>query len=112
MNPDRLLIATTTVSSQEIAERIAQSLSRDRIAACVQVEGPITSHYFWEGNAEAATEWRLTIKSLESVSQRLYQAIRELHPYDVPQWSVVFADHVSPDYWQWVQDSVQRGTPS
>jgi len=107
MKPDRLLIATTTVSSRELADAIAQSLIDDRIAACVQIEGPITSCYRWEGKVETATEWRLTIKSIESVAARLHEKVLAVHPYEVPQWIVVAADSVSPDYGQWVQRSVQ-----
>jgi len=107
MNPDRLLIATTTVSSRELADAIARSLIDDRLAACVQVDGPITSYYRWQGKAEQATEWRLTIKSLESVAAKLHEKVLAIHPYDVPQWVVVAADSVSPDYLLWVQQSVQ-----
>ena len=107
MNPDRLLIATTTVSSRELADVIAQSLVGDRIAACVQIDGPITSYYLWEGKVEAASEWRLTIKSIESVAAKLYEMVLAVHPYKVPQWIVVAAESVSPDYGQWVQQSVQ-----
>lgn len=107
MNPDRLLIATTTVSSRELANAIARSLVDDRIAACVQIDGPIISCYRWEGTVETATEWRLTIKSIESVAAKLHQKVLALHPYQVPQWIVVAADSVSPDYRQWVQQSVQ-----
>lgn len=102
-----LLIATTTVSSRELADAIAHSLIQDQIAACVQIDGPITSYYRWQGKVEQAAEWRLTIKSLESVAAKLHQKVLAIHPYDVPQWVVVAADSVSPDYLQWVQQSVQ-----
>jgi periplasmic divalent cation tolerance protein len=110
MNTDHLLIATTTVPTREQAEAIARSLVANQLAACVQIEGPITSHYVWQGQTEEATEWRLTIKTRQSIAMQLQQQVLAMHPYDVPQWTAVVADFVSPGYWDWVQQSVQ-GAP-
>jgi periplasmic divalent cation tolerance protein len=107
MNTDHLLIATTTVSTPEQADAMARSLVASQLAACVQIDGPITSHYVWQGQAEVATEWRLTIKTRQSIARQLQQKALALHPYEVPQWTAVVADIVSPAYWDWVQQSVQ-----
>lgn len=106
MNTDCLLIATTTVSTPEQADRIAQALLASRLAACIQVDGPLTSHYAWEGRPEEAKEWRLTIKSRTAVSTELRQRVLEIHPYEVPQWTAVVCENVADRYWQWVQESV------
>jgi periplasmic divalent cation tolerance protein len=106
MDTDRLLIAMTTVATRVQADAIARSLVVNRLAACVQIDGPITSHYVWQGQAEETTEWRLIIKSRQSIATQLQQEVLAMHPYDVPQWATVTADFVSPDYWQWVQQSV------
>lgn len=107
MNTDRLLIATTTVSTREQADAMARSLVARQLAACVQIDGPITSHYVWQGQAEEMIEWRLTIKSLQSIAMQIEQEVLAMHPYDVPQWAAVGVDFISPQYWAWVQQSVQ-----
>lgn len=53
-----VLQVTTTVPTREVADRIAQVLVGERLAACVQVQGPIASTYRWEGAVEQAVEWR------------------------------------------------------
>jgi periplasmic divalent cation tolerance protein len=106
MNHDRLLIATTTVATREQADDLAQTLVAQRLAACVQIDGPITSHYIWNDQCEHATEWRLTIKTRLSIADKLQQRVLQSHPYDVPQWASVVCDGVASDYWDWVQQSV------
>jgi periplasmic divalent cation tolerance protein len=61
-----LIVAITTLESREDADSLACSLVDLSLAACVQVEGPITSHYRWAGKVEHATEFRLMIKSTQS----------------------------------------------
>jgi periplasmic divalent cation tolerance protein len=111
MKPDRLLIATTTVSTPEQADTIAQTLLASRLAACVQIDGPITSHYVWQGRLEQSREWRLTIKSRTAVSTNLRQKVLDIHPFEVPQWTAVVCENVADGYWQWVQQSVPNDPP-
>jgi periplasmic divalent cation tolerance protein len=106
METDRLLIATTTVSSREQADAMARALISSQLAACVQVDGPITSHYVWLGQHEETNEWRLTIKSRQSIAVQLQEKALSIHPYDVPQWVSVLADIVSPGYFEWVKQSI------
>lgn len=112
MSIDRPLIATTTVSTRQQADALAEGLIADRVAACVQIDGPITSHYVWQDQVESATEWRLTIKSRQSVAATLWQKVLDRHPYDVPEWLVTAVDEVSPAYWDWICQIVPAGTPS
>lgn len=107
MNTDRLLIATTTVSTRQQADTLARSLVACQLVACVQIDGPITSHYVWQGQAEETTEWRLTIKSRESIAAKLQREVLAMHPYDEPQWVAVIADFVSSGYRDWVLQAVQ-----
>jgi periplasmic divalent cation tolerance protein len=75
----------TTVSSREDAQRIAGALVDRRLAACVQVIGPIASTYRWEGAVTTDEEWLCLAKSRDDLYAALEQAIVELHPYDVPE---------------------------
>ena len=75
----------TTIGSKEEADKLARALVARRLAACVQVAGPVTSTYRWQGKIETSQEWVCVIKSLESRYPALEAAIRELHPYQVPE---------------------------
>ena len=75
----------TTTETEEEARRIARALVERRLAGCVQVLGPITSTYRWEGEVETAQEWLCLIKSRRDLYPELETAIRELHAYEVPE---------------------------
>ena len=75
----------TTTETEEEARRIARALVERRLAGCVQVLGPITSTYRWEGEVETAQEWLCLIKSRRDLYPELETAIRELHTYEVPE---------------------------
>jgi periplasmic divalent cation tolerance protein len=104
-----MIVATTTVDSREQADALAQEILAHRAAACVQIDGPLTSHYHWQGMIETATEWRLTIKTSLAAEPALSDLVHRLHPYEQPQWWIARAQHVSPGYAQWVQQVVQGG---
>jgi periplasmic divalent cation tolerance protein len=75
----------TTTASREDAERIAQALVAERLAACVQVLGPMASTYRWQGAIETAQEWLCLVKSRGELYGKIEEAIRRLHPYEVPE---------------------------
>jgi periplasmic divalent cation tolerance protein len=98
----------TTTASQADAEKIAAALVERRLAACVQVSGPLTSCYRWEGAVETAEEWRCTIKTTAELYVRVEQAIRELHPYQVPEILATPVIAGSQRYMDWLAQQVQH----
>ncbi len=106
-NDASLLVATTTVATREEADELARQIMAHRCAACVQIDGPLTSHYIWEGVGHTEIEWRLTIKTTRSAEPALAECVHRVHPYELPQWWVASPERVSGAYAQWVQDAVQ-----
>ncbi len=98
-----MLIGWTTVASAADASRLAQGAIEARLAACVQVEGPVTSHYRWEGRIETAEEYRLMFKFLPGQAGPLETWLLAHHPYATPEWVVLRADQVSEKYLSWAQ---------
>jgi len=98
----------TTTSSREEAERIARALVEGRLAACVQVLGPITSTYRWEGAIETGQEWRCEAKTRAELFGEIEQAIRRLHSYQVPEILAVPVAAGSADYLGWLDAEVKR----
>jgi periplasmic divalent cation tolerance protein len=96
-----MLIAWTTVENRTDADRLAADAIRRNLAVCVQIDGPITSHYRWQGKDECATEFRLCFKFLESHAASLEQHVLAAHPYDTPEWIVVPATRVGEKYLSW-----------
>ena len=93
-----------TTASREEAEAIARALVEQRLAACVQISGPMTSVYRWEGRIETAAEWRCTIKSRQSLWEPLLAAIRPLHSYQVPEILALPVLAGNDDYLAWLRD--------
>lgn len=98
-----LLIGWTTVSSREDADKLAKGLVERHLAACVQIDGPVSSVYWWEGRTEQAQEHRLTVKFIPARARELEQWLLQHHPYDTPQWIVVAAEHVGEKYLSWAR---------
>lgn len=101
-----VLSLVTTVGSEADAQRLARALVERRLAACVQVESAITSHYRWDGRPCAEPEWRLVVKSLPQHLGRLQDFFRAEHPYELPQllWLELQA---SPAYADWVRQETR-----
>ncbi|MGB8854787.1 MAG: divalent-cation tolerance protein CutA [Pirellulales bacterium] len=95
----------TTCATEEAAGALAARLVRDRLAACVQIDGPVCSTYIWKGRSETATEWRCTCKTTAARSAACAAAIAAGHPYETPE--IIMAPiTASAAYATWVQESV------
>src|SRR5688500_12431833 len=81
----RVIQIITTTPTRELAEAIALTLVQERLAACVQIEGPIQSTYRWQGRIEQDQEWRIAAKTVQSRFEQVEAVIRKLHSYDVPE---------------------------
>ncbi|MGO9136334.1 MAG: divalent-cation tolerance protein CutA [Syntrophales bacterium] len=96
----------TTTDNKEDAEKIAMSLVEKRLAACVQIAGPITSLYRWKGNIEKTQEWQCWIKSKEILYKEIEKAIKSVHPYEVPEIIAIPIVAGSRGYLQWLESEV------
>jgi periplasmic divalent cation tolerance protein len=93
-------------ASAEEAERIGKAVVEERLAACVNVLGPIRSIYRWKGAVESAQEVAAIFKTSEAQADVLITRIAGLHSYDVPcvvTWPI---DKILGSYADWVEDSV------
>ena len=93
----------TTTEHREDAERIARSLVEERLAACAQVMGPVTSTYRWHGKIETAEEWQCWVKTRRDLYDQIEQTIRRLHPYEVPEILAMPILAGSADYLAWLE---------
>ncbi len=98
-----MFIAWTSVARRAEAERLARDAVARGLAACVQIEGPIVSHYSWQGRAERAEEFRLCFKCCLGQLAALETQVLADHPNDTPEWLVVRAEHVGEKYLSWAQ---------
>ena len=100
----KLLIGWTTVESEADAQKLAQELIGEKLAACVHVDSPVKAWYRWQGKLESGNEIRLMVKFPEEKAPAIKAWIEQNHPYDTPQWIVVEAVDVADGYLKWVED--------
>lgn len=98
----------TTTAEKSAASDLARRLIEGRLAACVQIDGPIESHYRWQGAIEQATEWRLMIKTTAAAASQVVAAVHELHAYDEPEILVTPIIGGSPGYLRWLSEEVDE----
>ena len=94
----------TTAERQEDARKIADLLIEKRLAACVQIVGPVTSVYRWQGKVESAQEWQCLIKTRHALFDDVAEAICKVHPYEVPEIIAVPIVAGSRDYLRWLEE--------
>ncbi len=89
----------------QMSKTIAHTLVTRKLAACVNISGPITSVYVWEGRVCEEEECTLLIKCAEARTPALVAALSEVHPYDVPEILVVGVDPTMSykPYLDWVR---------
>ena len=88
------------------AERIGRAMVEERLAACINLLGPVRSIYRWQGAIESADEVAAIFKTRHDRVDALMTRIAGLHSYDVPcivTWPV---DKLLGAYADWVEDSV------
>ena len=103
---DKRLVLTTCGSAEE-ARRIAQELVERRLAACVNIVPQIESVYRWKGEVESATEWLLIVKTTADAFERLRDALRKLHSYELPECIEITIEDGSVQYLSWISESVK-----
>ena len=92
----------TTVASRDDARRIAKALVERRLVACAQIS-EIESLYHWDGALQDDREFRLLLKTVDTQYDAVEQAIRALHPYELPAIYALPIDRIDASYAQWVR---------
>jgi len=93
---------STTTETKEQAQKIARSLVEQKLAACVQITGPIESTYRWKGKLETANEWLCLIKTRGNLFDKVQTAIKKLHPYETPEIVAIPIIKGSKEYINWI----------
>lgn len=100
------VLVLTTYPADGDADRFARLLVEERLAACVSVLPPMQSIYRWQGEVETASERQVLIKTKAAQVAAFETRVKELHPYEVPEFLVLTIDAGSPAYLSWLGDSV------
>jgi len=99
---------STTVEKREDARKITEIVVGRRLAACVQVVGPIRSTYWWRGKIEDAEEWLCLMKTRKELYDELEAAIKSVHPYEEPEIIAVPIVEGSKGYLRWIEEETSK----
>ncbi len=92
----------TALGEKKDAEALARLVVEQRLAACAQVIGPVSSTYRWRGELETATEWLCLMKTERVLYDELEVAIKNAHSYETPEIVAVPIEGGLPDYLNWI----------
>jgi periplasmic divalent cation tolerance protein len=98
-----VVLVLSTFSDLATAETCAKHLVEHSNAACVQIDGPMRSVYQWKGDIQTDEEFRLLVKTSPESLNECVTALKEHHPYELPEIVVLHA-HASAAYASWVTE--------
>jgi periplasmic divalent cation tolerance protein len=99
------IVCLVTIDDPAKAANIARILVEKHLAACVNIIPEIQSIYSWKGQICDEKERLMIMKTRRSLFNELQAAVKELHPYEVPEIIAVGIEHGLPEYLQWINDS-------
>jgi periplasmic divalent cation tolerance protein len=102
----RSLVVLTTCASAEEAKSLAAAIVEQRLAACVNTLGNVTSTYRWQGAVQQEQESLLVIKTTEGRFAALEQMIRERSTYELPEVLAIAVQTGSASYLDWLRAAV------
>jgi periplasmic divalent cation tolerance protein len=102
----------TTVDNEDFGEQLARGIVDARLAACVQIVGPIRSLYWWQGAIDDAREWQLVIKTTTERLTALEAYIKANHSYETPEITVTEISGGSREYLDWIRAETRTDASS
>ena len=101
-----MIIIKTTSDSHKAMKDITNALLNKRYAACVNIIPRMRSKYILDGRIVESREVMLLIKTSQDIEAKVYQTIKEMHNYDIPEISTVKTSNVDKDYLKWINESL------
>ena len=109
MGPDiHFVVVLTTFPVDRDVDQFAQTLVREKLAACVNVLPAMRSIYSWKGKIETSEERQVLIKTSSSRVRDLELRVKALHPYEVPEFVVIPIVEGSHDYLSWIAENTLK----
>ncbi len=103
MTDSEFVFLYSTFPDEASARRVAEALVGAKLAACVNIHGPMTSLYEWQGKLETTAEYAALIKTRRTLADAAIAAARPLHPYSVPCFLVLPIESGNAEYLDWAR---------
>jgi periplasmic divalent cation tolerance protein len=105
--PRAAILVLTQMPDRDSARALARALVELRLAACVTVGAAGESLYHWHGEIETANEVPVVVKTRSEAYSAVERAIRDRHPYDLPEIVAIPITDGLPAYLDWIDRETQ-----
>lgn len=99
---DAAILVLTNAPDHAVAAALAKALLEERLAACVNIGGPVESIYHWRGRIETGQEVPVVIKTRSALYSRVGAVIQKIHPYDMPEIIAIPVVDGDEKYLEWL----------
>lgn len=100
------VVVFMTASHKEEALKIVRRLLSERLIACANIVGPVSSLFWWKGKIGEASEFLVIMKSRKDLFKRLSKRVKETHSYEVPEVIALPVTEGLPSYLEWMSASL------
>jgi len=101
------IVIMVTTANREEAEKIARRLLDEKLIACANIIGPVSSLFWWSGKLEKSEEYVLLLKSRLELFEKLSESVKALHGYEVPEIIALPIIKGSPAYMEWLNSTLR-----
>jgi periplasmic divalent cation tolerance protein len=105
--PMSYIVVIMTTPNIEEATKIVRSLLKERLIACANIVGPVSSVFWWQGKIDEENEFLVLMKSNKNLFERISERVMEIHSYDVPEIIGLPIVEGLPPYLDWLKTSLQ-----
>ena len=106
--PENFAVILVTAPDIDLARRLAKAALEAKLIACANIVPSVESHYWWDGKLESSDEALIVFKTRQEHVPELERFIRELHPYDTPEFVALPLTAGSRKYLAWLADSTEE----
>jgi periplasmic divalent cation tolerance protein len=106
-NTDFIIVLVTTADKTE-AEKISQTLLKEKLIACANIVSPVASCFLWQGKIDKAEECLVLMKSRKDLFGELAERVKALHSYEVPEVLALPIVEGSVAYLAWMRDTLKK----
>lgn len=103
---DQVILALSTCPDALVARQIAEALVTEKLATCINRVAAVRSSYIWDGHLQDEDEILLIIKSTVRQLSHLERRLKELHPYELPEFVVTPVSGGNEQYLDWIRRNV------
>ncbi len=103
-----IIVLMTTATKKE-AENIARNLLNQRLIACANIVGPVSSLFWWKEKINRENEFLVLMKTRSDLFEKLATTIKQMHSYEIPEIIAVPITKGEQTYLEWLSGSLRKG---